>query len=158
MANLREIKARIDSVRSTMQVTRTMEMISTAKIRRALERAQQAEPYKDAITRMLSHVAGVPETLMMSEVPMKYGGKGWRADIVVYGRDAQPLAIVECKRPGVALDAEVAGQALRYSAVLSVRCIILTNREKTYAYLREGDSFKETDHLPSYEEMTTWQQ
>ncbi|MBQ1618539.1 MAG: type I restriction enzyme HsdR N-terminal domain-containing protein [Bacteroidales bacterium] len=108
--------------------------------------------------RMLSHVAGVPETLMMSEVPMKYGGKGWRADIVVYGRDAQPLAIVECKRPGVALDAEVAGQALRYSAVLSVRCIILTNREKTYAYLREGDSFKETDHLPSYEEMTTWQQ
>ena len=57
MANLREIKARIDSVKSTMQVTRTMEMISTAKIRRALERAQQAEPYKDAITRMLSHVA-----------------------------------------------------------------------------------------------------
>lgn len=57
MANLREIKARIDSVRSTMQVTRTMEMISTAKIRRALDRAQQAEPYKEAITRMLSHVA-----------------------------------------------------------------------------------------------------
>ena len=58
MANLREIKARIDSVKSTMQVTRTMEMISTAKIRRALERAQEAEPYKEAITRMLSHVAG----------------------------------------------------------------------------------------------------
>jgi F-type H+-transporting ATPase subunit gamma len=57
MANLREIKARIESVKSTMQVTRTMEMISTAKIRRALDRAQQAEPYKDAITRMLSHVA-----------------------------------------------------------------------------------------------------
>lgn len=58
MANLRDIKARIDSVKSTMQVTRTMEMISTAKIRRALERAQQAEPYKDAMTRMLTHVAG----------------------------------------------------------------------------------------------------
>ena len=57
MANLREIKARIDSVKSTMQVTRTMEMISTAKIGRALQRAQEAEPYKDAITRMLSHVA-----------------------------------------------------------------------------------------------------
>ena len=58
MANLREIKARIDSVKSTMQVTRTMEMISTAKIGRALQRAQEAEPYKDAITRILSHVAG----------------------------------------------------------------------------------------------------
>ena len=57
MANLREIKGRIDSVTSTMQVTRTMEMISTAKIRRALDRAREAEPYKDAITRMLANVA-----------------------------------------------------------------------------------------------------
>lgn len=57
MANLREIKGRIDSVKSTMQVTRTMEMISTAKIRTALDRAKEAEPYKDAITRMLSNVA-----------------------------------------------------------------------------------------------------
>lgn len=58
MANLRELQDRIDSVRGTMQVTRTMEMISTAKIRRALERAKEAEPYKDAITRMLANVAG----------------------------------------------------------------------------------------------------
>lgn len=57
MANLREIKGRIDSVTSTMQVTRTMEMISTAKIRRALDRAKEAEPYKDAISRMLANVA-----------------------------------------------------------------------------------------------------
>ena len=58
MANLREIQDRIDSVKGTIQVTRTMEMISTAKVRKALERAQEAEPYKDAITRILSHVAG----------------------------------------------------------------------------------------------------
>lgn len=57
MANLREIKGRIDSVTSTMQVTRTMEMISTAKIRKALDRAKEAEPYKDAISRMLANVA-----------------------------------------------------------------------------------------------------
>lgn len=40
-----------------MQITRTMQMISTARIRRALERAKQAEPYKDAITNMLANVA-----------------------------------------------------------------------------------------------------
>ena len=57
MANLREIKGRIDSVKSTMQVTRTMEMISTARIRSALEKAEDAGPYKDAITRMLQNVA-----------------------------------------------------------------------------------------------------
>ncbi len=57
MANLREIQRRMSSIKSTMQITRTMEMISTARIRRALEKAEQAEPYKDAVTRMLANVA-----------------------------------------------------------------------------------------------------
>lgn len=35
MANLRDIKKRISSVTTTKQITRTMEMVSTAKIRRA---------------------------------------------------------------------------------------------------------------------------
>jgi F-type H+-transporting ATPase subunit gamma len=59
MANLREIKKRMSSVKSTMQITRTMEMISTARIRRALERAEEADPYRNAITHMLSNVASV---------------------------------------------------------------------------------------------------
>lgn len=63
MANLREISRRMQSVRSTMQITRTMEMVSTAKIRAALERAEQAGPYKDAITRMLGNVAGSAGTV-----------------------------------------------------------------------------------------------
>ena len=58
MANLRDISRRINSVKSTMQITRTMEMVSTAKIRSALQRAEEAGPYKDAITRMLANVAG----------------------------------------------------------------------------------------------------
>ncbi len=58
MANLRDIQRRINSVRSTMQITRTMEMVSSAKIRSALERAEQAGPYKDALTRMLANVTG----------------------------------------------------------------------------------------------------
>lgn len=57
MANLREIQRRMSSIKSTMQITRTMEMISTARIRKALERAEEAEPYKVAITRMLANVA-----------------------------------------------------------------------------------------------------
>lgn len=45
------------SIRSTMQITRTMEMISTARIQRALARSEAAAPYKDAITNMLAKVA-----------------------------------------------------------------------------------------------------
>ena len=43
MANLRDIKKRISSVTTTKQITRTMEMVSTAKIRRALDPSKQAE-------------------------------------------------------------------------------------------------------------------
>lgn len=57
MANLRDIARRMGSIRSTMQITRTMEMISTARIRAALEKAEQAGPYKEAITRILKNVA-----------------------------------------------------------------------------------------------------
>lgn len=57
MASLRDIARRRASVKSTMQITRTMEMISTARIAKALTRAKEAEPYKDAIVRMLANVA-----------------------------------------------------------------------------------------------------
>ena len=40
-----------------MQITRTMSMISTARVRKALDRAEAASPYKEAITLMLANVA-----------------------------------------------------------------------------------------------------
>ena len=57
MSNLRELSRRIDSIESTRQITRTMEMVSTARVGEALQRASDAAPYKDAIKRMLSAVA-----------------------------------------------------------------------------------------------------
>lgn len=56
MATLRDIKKRITSVQSTRQITRTMEMVSTAKIRRAQERIENARPYAMAITEVLGNV------------------------------------------------------------------------------------------------------
>ena len=58
MANLREIKKRINSVSTTEQITRTMEMVSTAKIGRALNREKQSEAYRRAITDVMLTVAG----------------------------------------------------------------------------------------------------
>ncbi|MCL2631844.1 MAG: ATP synthase F1 subunit gamma [Coriobacteriia bacterium] len=57
MANLRDIKRRINSVVSTQQITRTMEMVATAKIRRATERIVQATPYATAMASVLQSVA-----------------------------------------------------------------------------------------------------
>lgn len=56
MATLRDIKNRITSVQSTRQITRTMEMVSTAKIRRAQDRIENARPYAMAMAEVLGNV------------------------------------------------------------------------------------------------------
>lgn len=95
----------------------------------------------------------VPGHLMMSEVGFRFGGKPYRADIIVYDRNASPLAVVECKRPDVALDAAVVEQAMRYNAVLGVKFLMLTNGNLTYIYTLKEGRFVPCDHIPSYEEM-----
>ena len=57
MANLRDIKSRIGSVQSTSQITRTMEMVSTAKIKKAQERIESARPYALSMMEVLGNVA-----------------------------------------------------------------------------------------------------
>ena len=96
---------------------------------------------------------GVPEHMMNSEVGFKFGAKSWRADILVYDRAGRPLAVVECKRPDVALDAHVIEQAMRYNSVLGVRFLFVTNGKMTYLYGLKGDTFVPLDRIPSFEEM-----
>ncbi|MDX1566437.1 MAG: F0F1 ATP synthase subunit gamma, partial [Longimicrobiales bacterium] len=45
----REVKRRIKSVDNTRQITRTMEMVATAKLRRATDRVYAARPYAEAL-------------------------------------------------------------------------------------------------------------
>jgi F-type H+-transporting ATPase subunit gamma len=53
VTNLRDIKKRINSVTSTQQITRTMEMVATAKIKRATDRIVAATPYATAMAGVL---------------------------------------------------------------------------------------------------------
>lgn len=57
MPNLHDIERRIGSVTSTKQVTRTMEMVAAAKIRRSSDRVDAATPYSNSMMEMLGHVA-----------------------------------------------------------------------------------------------------
>lgn len=101
----------------------------------------------------LSKNMGVPMHLMMSEVGFTLGDKQFRADILVYDRKAQPLAVVECKRPEVELTAEVLDQALRYNMVLNVKYIIITNGTRTFMAERKGERFEFMNSVPSYNQM-----
>lgn len=102
---------------------------------------------------VLSEQCLVPMGLMNSEVAFKMGDKGFRADILVWDRNAKPLAVVECKRPDVPLTCVVLDQAARYNMVLDLKWIILTNGRKTSVLKKEGNRFVPCDTLPKYDEM-----
>ncbi len=53
MANLLDIRRRIRSVKNTRQITKAMQMVSAAKLRRAQERAMAARPYAQMLTNVL---------------------------------------------------------------------------------------------------------
>lgn len=95
----------------------------------------------------------VPMHMMMSETGFRLGDKQFRADILIYDRDARPLAVVECKRPETALDRDVLEQAVRYNMVLSVKYIIITNGLKTFIFEKGQDGYRPVSHAPVYEEM-----
>ena len=99
----------------------------------------------------------VPSHMMMSEAGFKLGDKQFRADIIVYDRKAQPVMVVECKRPQVKLTQEVLDQAIRYNMVLNVRYMLITNGNSTYICRRNDTDgkvgYRFVDTLPTYNEM-----
>lgn len=54
---LRDIKARIDSTKKTMQITKAMEMVSAAKLNRAEQNAKSFGPYVDKIQEVVGSIA-----------------------------------------------------------------------------------------------------
>ena len=57
MANLKDLRTRIISVKSTQKITSAMKMVAAAKLRRAQEQALAARPYAERMERMLGSVA-----------------------------------------------------------------------------------------------------
>ncbi len=57
MPNLKDLKNRIGSVKSTQKITSAMKMVAAAKLRRAQEGAEAARPYAERMERMLNSVA-----------------------------------------------------------------------------------------------------
>jgi len=55
-ANLKEVRGRIKSVKSTQQITRAMKMVSAAKLRRAQDAITQMRPYANKLNEMLTNI------------------------------------------------------------------------------------------------------
>lgn len=57
MANLKELKNQIDSVRSTRKITQAMKMVAASKLRRAQDNAESARPYSEKIANIMASLA-----------------------------------------------------------------------------------------------------
>ena len=56
MANLKDIRNRIKSVKSIQKVTKAMKMVAASKMRRAQERTEEARPYAKRLAEVINHL------------------------------------------------------------------------------------------------------
>ena len=63
MASLKDIRGRIGSVKNIRKITRAMEMVAAARLRRAEQRIEHLRPYADAIRRMTSRASQAAENI-----------------------------------------------------------------------------------------------
>ena len=56
MPNLKDLKLRISSVKSTQKITKAMKMVAASKLRKAVERANDAEPYAKKIDGIIASI------------------------------------------------------------------------------------------------------
>ena len=56
MANLKDIRDRIKSVKSIQKVTKAMKMVAAAKMRRAQENMEKARPYNHRLVEIIQHL------------------------------------------------------------------------------------------------------
>lgn len=78
MPNIRDIRRRIKSIESTRQITKAMELVAAAKVRRAQERVLAARPYAEKIDELYRElVANLPagyDSPLMEERPLRKVG------------------------------------------------------------------------------------
>ncbi|MEO5808247.1 F0F1 ATP synthase subunit gamma [Devosia sp.] len=74
MPSLKDLKNRIVSVKSTQKITKAMQMVAAAKLRRAQEAAQAARPYAERIDRVLASLGAAYEG--REGAPALLGGTG----------------------------------------------------------------------------------
>jgi F-type H+-transporting ATPase subunit gamma len=73
MPSLKDLKVRINSVRATQKITKAMQMVAAAKLRKAQDAAESARPYAERMEAVLANAA---ENISGEEAPRLMTGTG----------------------------------------------------------------------------------
>lgn len=101
-----------------------------------------------------THLA-YPVSLMANEVSLILNGTSKRCDSVIYDRKGQPVMIVEYKAPYIAITQTVFDQIARYSLVLNVKYLIVSNGIKHFCckFDHEERKYIFLKSIPAYEDL-----
>lgn len=122
-------------------------------LRRRFVALTPEEEVRQKVLYLLVEQLQVPAGLVAVEYSLKVNGMDKRADVVIFGKEGQPLMIVECKAPTVTLTEAVLDQAVRYHSALKPNYLLLTNGTSMYCFKAEGQGLRSMDHLPGFAEM-----
>ena len=75
MANLKDIRTRISSVRSTMQVTSAMKMVSAAKLKKAQNDVTKVRPFEQKLTEIIGFLGSSVSDVQLNYPAFRQGGK-----------------------------------------------------------------------------------
>lgn len=96
-----------------------------------------------------------PLNLLANEYQIVLNEQKKRCDSVAFGRNGQPLAIIEYKAPSVKITQEVFDQIIRYNIILKVKYLIVSNGLEHYCCLIDYDkqNFQYLEDIPHYNEL-----
>jgi F-type H+-transporting ATPase subunit gamma len=121
MSKTRELKRRIRSIGKTRQITKTMEMVSTSKLKRASDRVHAARPYAERLRAVIGRLIGPelrarypllrePETVRRAAVVLITSNRGlagaFNANLI---REARNL-IVRLRASGIEVEVHAVGR------------------------------------------------
>jgi F-type H+-transporting ATPase subunit gamma len=108
VAQARELRRRIRSVQSTRQITRTMEMVSTSKLKRAQDRVVGARPYAAALAEVLAELYApeLAEDFPLLRQPESGLCGAFNANLIREGR----RRIADLEAGGAAVDLHLVGK------------------------------------------------
>ena len=83
MANLKDLKTRINSVKSTQKITAAMKMVAAAKLRRAQEAAESGRPYVNRMRRVTANLAAKADVTSAPELLVGNGKSATHLLVVI---------------------------------------------------------------------------
>lgn len=130
-------------------------------VRKKLIYITPEETVRQKVISYLIDVLDVPAEMISVEAHLSHYGvrSKRRADIIVHGTDRdsvlRPVAIVECKAPGIILGEKAADQITDYCNSLGCDFAMMVNdcESFTYHYDENRDEYIQIDGLPKYSEL-----